>query len=299
MSETAEIIQFPDRRDDGQAPAQQSAGRSPQVEDGYTRIANDLLDALCMADFTSREFRVVNFVIRQTYGWNDKAKRMSSTFIAKGTGLHETDCSKVLNELIRRQVITRHGGSRSPVSLNKHYEQWVSSETRKKSPPTKCPESGQDALAQSGQDALAKKDRKDMNTPSNEGERTGEPERGSSGGEKSQPRLPACPHMEILDLWAEIMPDKRQHSKTMWHDSKRAAALAARWKMGFTRKHADTGKQLYTTLEEGIDWWGRFFRYLRRNEFLMRDHRWFDLSWVCNRENFIKILERNYEEGGQ
>lgn len=158
MTAPAEIYQFPGSAEREQRP------RSPQLEDGYTRIANELLDALCQADFTAREFRVVNFVIRQTYGWNDKAKRMSSTFIAGGTGLHETDCSKVLNELIRRNVVIRHGGSRSPVSLNKHFDQWIASEGSKKTAPTKLPESGQDALSQSGQDALAKKDRKDMPT---------------------------------------------------------------------------------------------------------------------------------------
>ena len=151
----------------GHEPDQErrEAPRGPQLEDGFTRIANELLDALCRADFTAREFRVVHFVIRQTYGWNDKAKRMSSTFIAGGTGLHESDCSKVLNELIRRRVIIRHGGSRSPVSLNKHSGEWMPAETRKRTPPTTCPESGQDALAQSGQDALAKKDRKDTPNP--------------------------------------------------------------------------------------------------------------------------------------
>lgn len=149
----------------GAEQTSREASRGPQLEDGYTRLANELLDALCQADFTAREFRVVHFVIRQTYGWNDKSKRMSSTFIAGGTGLHESDCSKVLNELIRRRVVIRHGGSRSPVSLNKYSDEWMPAETRQKTPPTRCPESGQDALAKSGQDALAKKDRKDTTNP--------------------------------------------------------------------------------------------------------------------------------------
>lgn len=152
------VSYFPDRSRD-QVPDE--TPRGAQLEDGYTRIADTLLDALCIADFTAREFRVVNFIIRQTYGWNCKAKRMSASFIAPGTGLHESDCSKVLNELIRRNVVLRHGGSRSPVSLNKHVELWEASENSKKQAPIKRPESGQDALAESGQDALTKKDRKD------------------------------------------------------------------------------------------------------------------------------------------
>lgn len=159
------VAYFPGHSPDATPEAPQKAARGPQVEEGYTRIANELLDALCKADFTSREFRVVNFVIRQTYGWGSKTKRLASTFVAGGTGLHASDCSKVLNELIRRNVVIRHGGSRSPVSLNKHFDQWAASEISKKQAPISCPQSGQDALAQSGQDALAKKERKETPNP--------------------------------------------------------------------------------------------------------------------------------------
>lgn len=296
------VLRFPERAfDEPQEAAQvpKESPRGPQVEDGYTRIANELLDALCAADFTAREFRVVHFVIRQTYGWNDKAKRMAASFIAGGTGLHESHCSKVLNELIRRNVVVRHGGSRSPVSLNKHFDQWLASESGKKIAPTTWPESGQDGLAQSGQDGLTKKDRKDM-TDTDVSERIGEPTRESSSADESPAKkssLPDCPHMEILDLWAEVMPDKPQPAKNLWQGTARASHLANRWKAGFTIKHERTGEPLYTDRETGIAWWGRFFNFLRKSDFLMGDHRWFKLEWVAKRENFVKIMEMSYHGG--
>ena len=290
MTDTAQIFQFPS------APEAPREKRGPQVEDGYTRIANDLLDALCQADFTSREFKVVHFVIRQTYGWNDKAKRMASTFIAGGTGLHESDCSKVLNELIRRKVVIRHGGSRSPISLNKHFGEWLASEQGKKTPPVKRPEPGQDDLAQSGQDDLAKKDRKDMAT-SNEVEVTANAETAPKKRSGSS-SLPSCPHGDLLDLWAEIMPDKRQPIRSMWSKGARSKNLAARWKQGFSIKHEQTGEPLYTDTESGIAWWGKFFAFLRKSEFLMRDDsRFFGLDWIAKAENFEKIMELKYHGG--
>ena len=290
MTDTAQIFQFPS------APEAPREKRGPQVEDGYTRIANDLLDALCQADFTSREFKVVHFVIRQTYGWNDKAKRMASTFIAGGTGLHESDCSKVLNELIRRKVVIRHGGSRSPISLNKHFGEWLASEQGKKTPPVKRPEPGQDDLAQSGQDDLTKKDRKDMAT-SNEVEVTANAETAPKKRSGSS-SLPSCPHGDLLDLWAEIMPDKRQPIRSMWSKGARSKNLAARWKQGFSIKHEQTGEPLYTDTESGIAWWGKFFAFLRKSEFLMRDDsRFFGLDWIAKAENFEKIMELKYHGG--
>lgn len=134
------------------------------------------------------------------------------------------------------------------------------------------------------------------NTSSNEEVRIGAQE---SQPEKPNSNLPNCPHNEIIDLWAEIMPDKPQPSKNMWQGTERARHLAARWKAGFTIKHERTGEPLYTDLETGIAWWGRFFRFLRKSEFLMGDNRWFKLAWVAKRENFVKIMEMDYHDGGE
>lgn len=287
--------------------------RGPHLEEGYTQVANNLLEDIMAAPLTLREMRVVLAIIRLTYGWNRKEARITGGLLAKLTGMPATKVSKTLAGLVAKNVVVRHGGSRSPVSLNKYVDQWRIEETSRVTPPPKQKaeidqngenhpkryDSYQNGKSECDQNGNASKDRKDITSTDVE-ERIGKPKREASSVDGEKPktsRLPTCPHMEILDLWAEIMPDKRQHSKTMWHDSARAKNLAARWAMGFTRKHADTGKPFYSTLEEGIDWWGRFFKYLRKNEFLMQDHRWFDLGWVVKRENFIKIIERNYEEG--
>ena len=44
---------------------------SPQLEDGFTRVANELLEALAKLKLCAYETKVLIFIIRKTYGWND------------------------------------------------------------------------------------------------------------------------------------------------------------------------------------------------------------------------------------
>lgn len=162
MSAIENIIHFPVQQTDRPAEAK----RGPQVEDGYARIANELLEQVMIAPLTSREIRVVMAVIRLTYGWNRKHARVTGGLLAKLTGIHATTCAKVLSGLITKNVITRNGGSRSPVSLNKHADQWDLEAPKKviPTPKTKRPDSGQDDLSHSGQNDLPSKDMKDIPT---------------------------------------------------------------------------------------------------------------------------------------
>lgn len=176
MAQVADLNQFRARRDDAQAPALPSKG--PQVEDGYTRIANELLEQVMAAPLTLREMRVVMAVIRLTYGWNRKQARLTGGLLAKLTGMPDTKAGKTLASLVEKNVVIRHGGSRSPVSLNKHADQWMLSAPERKTPPPKKAKSAetdqtghddpkgydsyQDGKSESYQNGNASKDRKDI-----------------------------------------------------------------------------------------------------------------------------------------
>ncbi len=45
---------------------------SPQLEDGYTRIANELLEAIASAPMTLGQIRICLFLVRNTYGFGGK-----------------------------------------------------------------------------------------------------------------------------------------------------------------------------------------------------------------------------------
>lgn len=302
MANVAELDQYRVHREGAQSPGPDRAGRSIQVEDGFTRTANALVEAFARSPLTSREARVVRVVERMTYGWNKPEDWIAASVISEMTGMSEGKCSETLNGLIRKRVLIRNGGGRSPVRINKDVDQWDFTAQKKRVTPKRKADpdwgkSPQNGVSESPQNGDTPKDRKDMNTPSNEGEVTAdaETEDETSTGKKS---LPNCPHMEILDLWAEIMPEKRQPIRSMWAKSPRARNLAARWKVGFSIINEQTGEPLYHDRESGIAWWGKFFRFLRRSEFLMRDDsRWFGLDWIAENRNFEKIMELKYHGG--
>ena len=99
-----------------------------EKKDYYTKLFNPLLDMICKANLSGREFRIVLFIIRSTYGWNKKSFPMSKSFIADGTGIDRRHVSAILNNLIKKNIIIEYGldkDSRCKVfGLNKHYSQW-------------------------------------------------------------------------------------------------------------------------------------------------------------------------------
>ena len=67
---------------------------SPQTENGYTKIANELLDAVCALQLSGHEWSVVHAIIRKTYGYNKKEDWVTNTQIADLTGLHRVRVSE-------------------------------------------------------------------------------------------------------------------------------------------------------------------------------------------------------------
>ncbi|MDH2052550.1 replication protein [Achromobacter marplatensis] len=98
---------------------------SPQVEDGHTRIANELLEAMCRAGFSARQWAVVMAVVRKTYGYGKKADDIGLSQLEHMTGVYKTHLSKTVRELVAANVIRREVGTFGHrLSLNKRFTQW-------------------------------------------------------------------------------------------------------------------------------------------------------------------------------
>ncbi|SDI28417.1 phage replication protein O [Vreelandella titanicae] len=139
--------------------------RSIQVEDGYTRTANAIVEAFMRAPLTSREARVIRVIERMTYGWNKPEDWIAASVISDMTGMPEGKCSETLNNLIRKKVVTRNGGGRSPVRINKEVSEWDFTAQRSRVTPKQKAnpewgESPQNGVSQSPQDGVTPKDRK-------------------------------------------------------------------------------------------------------------------------------------------
>lgn len=94
---------------------------SPQCENGHTRIADELLEAILRADLSKRELLVVLAVIRKTYGYCRTMDRITASQIAEMTGIADTHCRAALRELKTRAVIVAEG---EKIGIQKDYERW-------------------------------------------------------------------------------------------------------------------------------------------------------------------------------
>lgn len=111
---------------------------SPQTEEGFTRLANELLEALLNAKLTSRQWSVVMAISRKTYGFNKKEDDMSASQIGTICAMHRVHVTETLNQLERMNVILKRPGVYGCiVSIQKNYELWIADPKEKNSDPKK------------------------------------------------------------------------------------------------------------------------------------------------------------------
>ncbi|HFY1106316.1 TPA: replication protein [Salmonella enterica subsp. enterica serovar Typhimurium] len=130
MSNTAEIYKFP-----APVPTQQEC-RMADLENGYLRLANQIQDALCIVELSGREFRVLNAIIRLTYGWSKKSDRIANSLIADKTTLKVKHVSEaVLSLAYRNIIILRRIGQTRYIGINTNLDKWAYSKPHC----SKCP----------------------------------------------------------------------------------------------------------------------------------------------------------------
>ena len=109
----------------------------PQLEDGFTRIANEILEAIARTPLSDYESRCVHFLWRKTYGWQNpdgqskKVDVISHTQWAEGTDIPRWHIDRVLTRLAKRRIITKqevYRGTRRVIlwGFQKRYKEWLS-----------------------------------------------------------------------------------------------------------------------------------------------------------------------------
>ena len=102
---------------------------SPQLENGYTQIANELAEAFAKVNLSAYESRILWFIMRKTYGFKKKTDAISLSQFAAGTGISTSNVIHTLARLKCRNLIVKSKDFRiSEYGLNKHYDHWDSTE---------------------------------------------------------------------------------------------------------------------------------------------------------------------------
>ena len=99
--------------------------KTPQLEDGYIRIANEIWDALISHRIAGVERQCLDFILRKTYGFNKKEDYISNSQFCKATGLKKVAVCKAITQLIAKNIVTKNGNTRIPsYCFNKNYKSW-------------------------------------------------------------------------------------------------------------------------------------------------------------------------------
>lgn len=104
------------------------------LDDGYARLSNMLLEAYSGADLTKRHFKVLLAILRKTYGWNKPMDRISDSQLSEITKLPVKRCNEAKLELVRMNVIKQQGGMFGP---NKNISEWCIPQSEGKPPKTR------------------------------------------------------------------------------------------------------------------------------------------------------------------
>lgn len=98
------------------------------LDDGYVRIANTIMQELYKLPISNREFRVLLFIIYQTYGYNHKERELSNSYIGQGVGLSQNHTSETVQKLLKAKIIKQElSGRRGAqiLKLNTHLSEWT------------------------------------------------------------------------------------------------------------------------------------------------------------------------------
>lgn len=78
---------------------------NPQIENGYTKIANEILDALCGIRISGEARQCLDVIIRKTYGFNKKEDTIALSQFSLLTKMSKTSICRALLKLAKMNLI--------------------------------------------------------------------------------------------------------------------------------------------------------------------------------------------------
>lgn len=272
---------------------------SPQIENGYTKIANELLEEFVYRDFPGREIRLLLFVIRRTYGFSRTEAPISLSEFSAVMGKNPQDIVRLIQNLENQNVlkVVRFGTTKSNIySLNKDYETWknrdeaLANKLRAISVGATSVEANSKVASSVGAISTTSVGASsatsvDANSDGIINSYEPQPEQAATfdflpkKSFKENKRNTLVNFDEIKKLFAEILselPQPRIFTKIEKN-------FHARW---------NQAKEF-----QSLDFWREYFKTIQASDFLMGRKGDFKASfdWILLPSNFEKILNKNYQ----
>ena len=90
-------------------------------EKKYTKIPNEILEALARTKLSNYEFRYVWVLLRKTLGWNKSSDYISPSQFVKATNVRKWHVWRTEKKLLWRKIVTKRGNK---LSFNSNYGEW-------------------------------------------------------------------------------------------------------------------------------------------------------------------------------
>ena len=100
---------------------------NPQVKNGYTKISNEIMEALAKIRISGEARQMLDVIIRKTYGFNKKEDKIATIQFMELTGLSRLAIPKARKKLISLNIITVSQKGYSQIltySFQKDYDKW-------------------------------------------------------------------------------------------------------------------------------------------------------------------------------
>ena len=98
---------------------------SPQIENGYTRIADEIMSALIAYRIPGEQMQCLLFLLRKTYGYNKKWDMISNSQFVEATGIKKPNVCRAIRGLIDKNMVIKKDNNYIPTyQFNKNYKSW-------------------------------------------------------------------------------------------------------------------------------------------------------------------------------
>ncbi|MFC0666218.1 replication protein [Azotobacter chroococcum] len=256
---------------------------------GFTRMDNELYEALIGADLSGRELRVALAVHRFTAGYNTETARIPAATIASLANLARENVSRIIGELIRQRVLYRAGGSKAPIGISPVSEWKIDPkhEDKKAKPETTLSVKSDTSLVSFPTHI---KDSKDINSLTGVVDAERQPEQQPAEVPEAKPvrqksSMPACPHQAIVDLYHEILPELP--AVAILNDT-RKRHLQSRWRENAVHRDLDFWREYFGMVKASAFLTGKVAGRMGAKPFRA------SFDWLINASNFVKVVEGNY-----
>jgi phage replication O-like protein O len=80
---------------------------NPQLENGYTSIANEIMERLAKARIPGEARQILDVIFRKTYGFHKKEDRISNSQFVELTGINKYNVCRAIKKLITMNVVIK------------------------------------------------------------------------------------------------------------------------------------------------------------------------------------------------